>query len=171
MRGLNLNGIQAEEKLDARKYQYISLPSQCGTIDDLYMGQLEEAAMCCHLRDFKAALRIFKTLPPDIRHHPAVVFEESQVNWLDWSLYESEEVIRAGIAWGKEHAPKFADAGIYSLLRMALGRVRAMTHGNLIEGREGLREIRHWLREVPVEKYTDVQVRHPLLFHFALIIY
>ena len=94
----------------------------------------------------------------------SVVYERSQVYWLDWSLYKCEKALEEGISWGKEHTPGSAKLGIYTLLRMALGRVRAMTRGNLTEGRDALREVRLWLLNVPVEEYNDVQVGHSSFF-------
>lgn len=129
IQGFALGYLKNEDELDARKFQYISLPSQCDAIDNVSLVKLEDAAMCCHLRDFKAASRIFKALPAEIFWHPLVVYEQSQVYWLDWSLYECENVLQKGIAWGKDHWPDSAKSGIYTLLRMALGRVRAMTSG------------------------------------------
>lgn len=68
-------------------------------------------------------------------------------------------MLEEGIAWGKDHTPDSAKPGIYTLLRIALGRVRAMTRGNLTEGRDALREVRRWLLNVPVKDYTDIQVK------------
>lgn len=158
MKGFDLDHIKEEETFDARQFRYVSLPSQQGHFDHATMAKIEEAAMCCHLRDFQAALRILDALPMETLQHPAVVYERSQVHWLDWSLYQSEKVLEEGITWRRDHAPDSADPGIYTLLRMALGRVRAMTRGNLTEGRDALREVRRWHLNVSIDDYTEIQV-------------
>ena len=158
MEGFDLGHIKKEEAFDARNFRYASLHSEHDDLDIATMARIEEAAMCCHLRDFQAALCIFDALPIEIAQHPLVVYERSQVYLLDWSLYKCEKVLEEGIIWGKTHSPDSAEPGIYTLLRLALGRVRAMTHGNLTEGREALREVRRWLLNVSVNDYTDVQV-------------
>ena len=157
MQGFDLGHVK-KEALDARQFRYASLLSQHDHLDIATIAKIEEAAMCCHLRDFQAASYIFDALPAEISHHPSIVYERSQVYWLNWSLYKCEKVIEEGIAWGKDHTPNSAQPGIYTLLRIALGRVRAMTHGNLTEGRDALREVRRWLLSVPVKDYTGVQV-------------
>ena len=159
MWGFDVGYVEKEDCIDARQYRYASVSSQHDDIDLATMAKIEEAAMCCHLRDFQGALCIFDALPADASQHPSIVYERSQVYWLDWSLYKCEKVLEEGIAWGKDRATDSAKTGIYTLLRMALGTVRAMTRGNLTEGRDALREVRHWLLNVPVEDYTSVQVR------------
>lgn len=151
--------VKEEQAFDARQSRYASLLSQHDHLDGATIAKIEEAAMCCHLRDFQAALCIFDALPVEILQHPSVVYERSQVYWLDWSLYKCEKVLEEGIAWGKDHTPDSAKPGIYTLLRIALGRVRAMTRGNLTQGRDGLREVRRWLHNTPVRDYTDIQVK------------
>ena len=164
MRGFDLSQVKEKSTFDARQFRYASLTSQLGDLDVATIAQVEEAAMLCHLRDFQAALRIFEGLPTDYLHHPAVVYEHSQVYWLDWSLYKCEKVLEEGITWGKDHTLDSTKSGIYTLLRVALGRTRAMTRGNLTEGRDAMRECSRWLSNVPVEDYTDVQVQFFLIF-------
>lgn len=160
MQGFDLGHVKKEEAFDARQFQYAALPSQHDDLDIATIAKIQEAALCRHLRDFQAALCIFDALPVNIAQHPLIVYERSQVYWLDWSLYNCEHVLEEGIAWGKNHTPDSAQPGIYTLLRIALGRVRAMTRGNLTEGRDALKEVRRWLLNVPVEDYTDVQVKY-----------
>ena len=164
MQGFDLGHVKREETFDARQFRYASLLSQRDDFDVATIAKIEEAAMCCHLRDFQAALCIFDALPAKIRQHPSIVYERSQVYWLDWSLYNCERVLEEGIAWGKDLTPDSAKPGIYTLLRIALGRVRAMTRGDFTEGRDALREAKRWLLHVPVEDFTDVQVRALLVF-------
>lgn len=159
MQGFDLSHVKKDEAFDARQFRYASFPSQHDDLDIATIATIQEAALCCHLRDFEAALRIFDALPGETLQHPLIVYERSQVYWLDWSLYKCEKVLEEGIAWGREHAPDSPKPGIYTLLRIALGRVRAMTHGNLTEGRDALREVRRWLLNVPFKDCTDVQVK------------
>ena len=159
MQGFDLGHLKEEDAVDACQFQYSSLLSQLDGLDTATIAKTEAAALCCHLRDFKAAWCIFDALPVQVAQHPLIVYERSQVYWLDWSLYKCEKVLEDGIAWGKDHTTDSANPGIYTLLRIALGRVRAMTRANLTQGRDALREVRRWLLNVPIEDYTDVQVR------------
>lgn len=159
MQGFDLGHVRKEDAFDARHFRYVSLLSQYDDLDMATMAKIEEAAMCCHLRDFQAALCIFDALPVEIAQHPLIVYERSQVYWLDGSLYKCEKVLEEGITWGKDHKPDSAEPGIYTLLRIALGRVRAMTRGNLTECRDTIREVRSWLSNVSIKEYTSVQVK------------
>ncbi|KAG8525556.1 uncharacterized protein KY384_009200 [Bacidia gigantensis] len=171
MRGFNLGHVKDEDTFDARQFRYTSLQSQYDDLDGATFAQIEEAAMCCHLRDFQAASCILDALPLEIRQHPAIVYERSQILWLDWSLFKCESVLEGGIVWGKDHIPDSAKPGIYALLRIALGRVRAMTRGDLTDGRNALREVRGWLLDVPIEEYTDVQVKFLIFLTYCICIY
>ena len=159
MQGFDLDHLKEEDTFDACQFQYASLLSQIAGLDSATIAKVEAAALCCHLRDLRAALCIFDALPVHVTQHPVIVYERSQVYWLDWSLYKCEKVLEEGIAWGKDHTTDSANPGIYTLLRIALGRVRAMTRANLTQGRDALREVRRWLLDIPNEEYTDVQVR------------
>ena len=159
MQGFDLDHLKEEDAVDACQSQYTSLLSQTDGLDVATIAKVEAAALCCHLRDFQTALGIFDSLPVHVTQHPLIVYERSQVYWLDWSLYKCEKVLEDGIAWGKDHTPDSANPGVYTLLRIALGRVRAMTRANLTQGRDALREVRCWLLNIPNEEYTDVQVR------------
>ena len=159
MHGFEIGHLKEEDAFDACQFQYTSLLSQFDGLDVTTIAKVEAAALCCHLRDFQAALRIFDALPVHVIQHPLIVYERSQVYWLDWSLYKCEKVLEEGIAWGKDHTTDSANPGVYTLLRMALGRVRAMTRANLTQGRDALREVRRWLLSISIEEYNDVQVR------------
>ena len=159
MQGFDLGHVKKEEAFDARDFRYAPLLSQHDDLDTATMARIEEAVMCCHLRDFQAALCIFDALPVEIAQHPLIVYQRSQVYWLDWSLYKCEKVLEEGITWAKDHTPNSAEPGIYTLLRASLGMVRMLTRGNLTEGRNALREVRRWLSNVSVEDYTSVQVK------------
>lgn len=158
IKGFDLDHAEADEALDARQFHYGSLCSQYGDLDNATIARIEEAAMCCHLRDFQAALHIFDALPPELSQHPVVVYERSQVYWLDWSLYECEKVLEEGIAWSKKNTPDSGRPGVYTLLRIVLGRTKVYTNGNFREARDAMRETKAWLSETPIEEYTDVQV-------------
>lgn len=158
IKGFDLDHAEADEALDARQFHYGSLCSQYGGLDNATIARIEDAAMCCHLRDFQAALHIFDALPPELSHHPVVVYEHSQVHWLDWSLYKCEKVLEEGIAWAKENTPNSGRPGVYTLLRIVLGRTKVYTDGNFREARDAMREVKAWLSETPIEEYTDVQV-------------
>lgn len=66
MQGFELGRVKNEEAFDARQFRYASLLSQHDDLDITTIAKIEEAAMCCHLRDFQAALCIFDALPVEI---------------------------------------------------------------------------------------------------------
>ena len=144
--------------LDVCRLSYGSLSSQYIDLSDTTIVQIEEAAMCCHLRDFPAGLQILDSLPVELSRHPAVVYERSELLWHNWSLTSCEEFLEESLAWAKEHVPNSGKYGIYTLLRLALGRIKAYTMGNFTEARDAIREVKAWLLHVPVKEYTDVQV-------------
>lgn len=144
--------------LDARKFQYGSLSSQYDTLDATTTAQLEQAALCCHMRDFQAALTILESFPVEIRHHPVVAFERSQVYFLDWSLLDCARVLRDALIWAKENRPDVDEHGIYTLLRVSFGRTKVYNQGDFTFARDAMREINGWLSNTSIEQYSDVQV-------------
>jgi len=158
IQGFDIGYFDGDVTLDARRFRYGSLSSQCNDFNAATIARIEEAAMCCHLRDFQAALQIFDALPLHLSRHPAIVYEHSQVYWLDWSLFKCETVLSERVAWAKEHVPGFSSPGVYTLLRIVLGKIRAFTIGNFTEARDAMKEVKNWLAKVPIQEYTDVQV-------------
>ena len=155
------NRLDADMIPYAQHFQYGSLSSQYVNLDAAAVARIEEAAMCCHLRDFQAGLQVLETLPPELSRHPAIVYEKSELCWYSWSLIKCEEILEEGLAWAERNVSDSSSNGVYTLLRIALGRTKACTHGNFIEARTAMREVRAWLLEVPVEQYTDVHVCIP----------
>ena len=144
--------------LDARKFQYGSLSSQYDTLDASTIAQLEQAALCCHMRDFQAALTILESFPVDIRHHPVVAFEHSQVYFLDWSLLDCARVLRDALIWAEENRPDVDEHGIYTLLRLSFGRTQVYNHGDFTFARDAMRKVNGWLSNIPIQQYSEVQV-------------
>lgn len=144
--------------LDARKFKYGSLSSQYDTLDASTTSQLEQAALCCHMRDFQAALAILEAFPQEIRHHPVVAFEHSQVYWLEWSLLNCARILQEALIWGDENRADFAETGIYTLLRVSYGRTEVYNQGDFTRARDAMREIKSWLSNIPIKQYTEVQV-------------
>lgn len=147
-----------QNRLDARKFKYGSLSSQYDTLDASTTAQLEQAALCCHMRDFQAALVILDALPLEIRHHPVVAFEHSQVYWFDWSLLDCARVLREALVWAEENRADYAENGIYTLLRVSFGRMEVYNKGDFTMARDAMREINDWLSNTSIEQYTEVQV-------------
>ena len=119
MQGFELDPTDGDVTLDARCFRYTSLPSHFDGLDDSTIARIEEAPMCCHLRDFESALQIFEALPSEFSWHPALVYEYSNVLWNYWSLHKCEKVLERGISWAKEHTKGSQQPGIYTLLRIA----------------------------------------------------
>lgn len=147
-----------ENVSDAREFKYGSLPSQYDTLDASTTMQLEQAALCCHMRDFQAALSALDAFPAEIRHHPVVAFEHSQVYWLEWSLLDCARILREALTWAEENRADVDEHGIYTLLRACLGKLEVYTRGDFTLARDAMREVNGWLSSISIEQYTDVQV-------------
>lgn len=144
--------------LDARKFQYGSLSSLYDTLDASTTAQLEQAALCCHMRDFQAALTILESLPVEIRHHPVVAFEHSQVYFYYECFLDCARVLRDALKWAEENRPDVDEHGIYALLRVSFGRIKIYTEGDFTFARDAMREVKGWLSNLPIEQYSEVQV-------------
>lgn len=144
--------------LDARKFKYGSLSSLYDTLDASTTARLEEAALCCHMRDFQAALTILDAFPVEIRHHPVVAYEHSQIYWLEWSLLDCARILREALMWAEENRDDVDERGIYTLLRVSYGRIEVYNKGDFTLARDAMRETSGWLSNIPIEQYTEVQV-------------
>lgn len=148
----------SQNGLDARKFKYGFLSSQYDTLDASTAAQLEQAALCCHMRDFPAALTILNAFPVEVRHHPVVAVEHSQVYFLEWNLLDCARILREALSWAEENRADVDEHGIYTLLRLSFGRAEVYTKGDFTIARDAIRELNDWLHNVFIEQYTEVQV-------------
>lgn len=144
--------------LDARTFRYSDLRSLHHTLEAQVVAQLEEASLCCFLRDFEPAQEIFDTFPVDLCCHPVIAYQHAQVYWLQWLQYKGAEILEKALAAEGKFESVFRDSGVYTLLRICYGLVKYYAEGNFAPARDAMREVRGWLLYVPIEEYTDVQV-------------
>lgn len=143
---------------DARDFSYGDIRSLHSTLDGATAAQLEEAILCCHLRDFEPALAIFNDFPSKLRVHPVIAYYHSQAYWLQWLHFKGANVLQEAQAAADDFVPQFRDSGVYTLLRMCRGLVQYYAEGHFTLAREAM--IRSWLSHVPIEEYTDIQVSY-----------
>ena len=146
---------------NARTFTYGEIRSLYHTLDNEIVTSLEEASLCCCLRDFKAATKIFDAFSDELRAHPVIAFEHAQLYWLQWFQYKGKDILEKALAAKGRFEPRFNDSGIYTLLRLCRGLVTYHTDGNFFHARDAMREVKSWLGTVPIQDYTDVQVFTP----------
>jgi hypothetical protein len=137
-----------------------NLWSQYHTLDPTAIAPLEQAILYCRVRAYDQSNAILDAFSPELRHHPVIAFERCQNYWLAWKLKDCLNVLREAIAWAEAHG-KVEDASrIYTLLRMSLARAEVLVVADFSKARESLKEIKRWLENIPIDKYTDVQVSY-----------
>lgn len=144
--------------LDARKFRYGDIRSLHHTLDTAAAARLEEAALCCCLRDFDSAVAIFDAFPVDSLNHPVIAYYHSQVYWLQWRLFKCADILEGALTAANQSLPQFGDTGICTLLRVFRGSVQYYAEGHFTLMRDAMRETKSWLFDVPIQQYTDVQV-------------
>ena len=148
--------------------RYGSLCSHYNTLDTSTISKLEEAILYCRVRAFKESLAIFDAFPTDLKHHPVIAYEHSLAHWSRWTLWDCARVLREALAWAEENRADVNSTGIYTLLRLALGKAEVFTKGDFTRARDSMRDIKRWLGKLPIEDYIDLQVRQcSLILQFS----
>ena len=142
----------------ASLYQYGSLSSQYDTIPVSVISLLEEAILRCRVRAFPECLFVFESIDRNFRYHPVIAYEQYLAYWAQWRLVDSAKALEGALIWAQESGQDTESYGVCTLLRIALGKAEVFTKGDFTKAREGMREVRRWLRDVPFDRYTDVQV-------------
>ena len=144
--------------LDARDFQYGDLRSLYHTLDPHVVDRLEDAVLSCCFRDFEPAMAIFDSFGVELRHHPVIAYQHSQVYWMQWSHFKGAQILKEALAAANQFQSLFPQPDVYILLRLCYGTVQFNTEGNLTLARDAMHELRSRLSNVPVHEYTDVQV-------------
>ncbi|KAL8826724.1 MAG: hypothetical protein Q9191_003620 [Dirinaria sp. TL-2023a] len=155
--------------LDVREFQYGDLRSLYHTLEPEVVDRLEEAILCCWLRDFEPAIAIFKSFNAELGHHPVIAYQHNQAYWMQWSHSKSAEILQEGLAAADGFRRLFQDSGIYLLLRLCYGTAQLFTEGNLTVARDAMRELRDWLTNVPIHEYTDVQTQCLVRYYHLIL--
>lgn len=137
---------------------YGRLSSLYHTLDAAVIPQLEQAIIYSSVRAFKEALGLFQTFPDESRHHPVITVEHANVLWRQWSLSDCCKVLEEALEFGRSNASDINDHGVYTLLRIVLGKLYVFTKGDFTQARDSMREVRAWLIQTPVAEYTDLEV-------------
>ncbi len=137
---------------------YGRLSSLYHTLDAAVISQLEQAIVYSSVRAFKEALGLFQTFPDESRHHPVITVEYANMLWRQWSLSDCCKVLEEALEIGCEIASDINDHGVYTLLRIFLGKLYVFTKGDFTQARDSMQEVRAWLIQTPVAVYTDLEV-------------
>lgn len=137
---------------------YGRLSSLYHTLDAAVIPQLEQAIIYSNVRAFKEALGLFQTLPDESRHHPVIAVEHANMLWRQWSLLDCCKVLKEALEFGYKNASDINDHGVYTLLRIFLGKLHVFTRGDFTQARDSMREVRAWLIQTPIAEYTDPEV-------------
>ena len=148
----------SDQKLLTSMVYYGSLVSQYHLIPTSVANKLEQAIIYCKVRAFPDCQSIFDSMECDLRHHPIVAYEESLAYWAQWKLIDSAKVLQDALYWAQKGGENTQAYGLYTLLRVALGKAEVFTKGDFTRARDSMREVKRWLRDSPLDQYTDVQV-------------
>ena len=135
--------------VDAQKFQYGDLGSLYHTLDHEVVERLEEAILCCWLRDFESAMAIFDSFPMKLRHHPVIAYQHSQAYWMQWSHFKGANIVQEALAAASRFQSPFQQSDVYILLRLFYGTMKFFAEGNLTVARDAMRELRNRLSNVP----------------------
>ena len=149
-----------DEKLLYSKFDsyYGTLPSEYGTLKPEAVSLLEKIILLYGLRSFQKTQALFDNFAAEEKYHPVVVFEHALMHLKQWTFLDGAEVLEEALSWAQANVKGFEKPGIYTLLRIFQGIMDSLTKGDFTKGRDSMREVRRWLIDVPLSKYTDVQV-------------
>ena len=150
------NGYSSSTKGDP---YYGRLSSLYHTMDAAVIPQLEKAIIYSSVRAFKEGLRLFQTFPDESRYHPVITIEHANMLWRQWSLSDCCKVLEEALEFGCKDAGDINDHGVYTLLRIFLGKLYVFTKGDFTQARDSMREVRARLVQTPVAEYTDLEVK------------
>ena len=142
----------------ALPHRYGALVSQYDTIPASVVRLLEEAVLYRAVRAFADCQSTFDSIDHDFRHHPIIAYEEYLTYWAQWRLLDSAEVIEKALDRAQASGKDTQAFGVYTLLRVGLGKAEVFTKGNFTKARDSMREIRRWLKDATFDQYTDVEV-------------
>ena len=155
-----------DSRSDTPMHLYGSLPSQYECLPASVVALLEEASLYRLARTFPRCQSVYASIDAVFRHHPVVAYEEFLTYWAQWRLGECATVLVSALTWAQEKHEDAESSGVYTLLRIALGKANVFTCGNFTQARDGMREVRRWLKDVPVIHYTDLQVQPMIVAPF-----
>ena len=139
-------------------HRYGALVSQYDTIPASVVTLLEEAILYCAVRAFADCQAAFDSIDPDFRHHPIIAYEEYMAYWAQCRMLDCAKVIENALDRAQATGEDTEGFGVYTLLRVALGKAEVFTKGNFAKARDSMREIRKWLRDATFDQYTQVEV-------------
>ncbi|KAL8977465.1 MAG: hypothetical protein Q9205_006739, partial [Flavoplaca limonia] len=157
-----------DSRSDTPMHQYGSLPSQYECLPAPVVALLEEASLYRLARTFPRCQSAYASIDAVFRHRSVVAYEEFLTYWAQWRLGECAKVLVSALTWAQEKDEDTESFGVYTLLRIALGKVKVFTCGNFTQARDSMREVRRWLKDVPVIHYTDLQIAC-LSYYYQLI--
>lgn len=108
---------RGEAAAEARVVTHDGISSLYHTLDDQVVTRLEEAVLCCYLRDFESACAIFDGFASDMQRHPAIGYQHAQLSWVQWEKLKCAKVLRQALDATGYFQPPFLENQVYALLR------------------------------------------------------
>ncbi|KAL8916572.1 MAG: hypothetical protein Q9208_008443 [Pyrenodesmia sp. 3 TL-2023] len=180
LRSLHLSGDNLPttfEKLQAvgsgktkSSYYYGSITSQYANIPSSAATLVEEASLYGRVRAFSLCQAAFESIDRGMRSHAVVAYEQFLAYWAQWKLLDGAKTLEDALTQAQERGANTHEHGVYTLLRIALGKAEVFTRGNFTRARDSMREVRSWLRDVRFDTYTDVQIACLCHYYFLILV-
>lgn len=131
-------------------------------LDPVVVPQLERAIYLRRTRCFRESIEIFEAFDHTIQSHPVTVLEHSQVLYAQ-SRYKDGLVVLQGLPPDVLPALKVTESrdvaqGLNILLRVNVAYGLLFSQGAFSWARDCMDEVQEWLKDIPIESYTDLQV-------------
>lgn len=138
---------------------YGSLLSLYHTLDRSTISLLETAILQRNLRNFSESLVIFDSMRTTRTFRPAIVLEHTWTLVAQYCFKEARSVGTKGLSSLVDAGGGYMHFGPAVVLRALLAGLDTLIDGTVHGCYQSLSEIYQWLSPVPVEDFTDTQVR------------
>jgi hypothetical protein len=133
------------------------------TLDAASIEALEKAIYLTELGLFESAHQIFDTVLISLKDVPVVAIEHAEVFLKQGMFGKAAQILESAIAVVKEEGSEYKiwrkKSGELPIMKTFLAYLQFYTKGMLAGILEEAEMTIEWLKDVPVEKYTDVQVK------------
>ena len=138
---------------------YGSLCLQYDNLDPPIVPVLEKAILYSKVRAFAESGVIFDSLSSGgLEDNPTILFERFLDYLNQWRLFDGAKILEQALAVAEPSLVGWEKTGIYILIRIYLAQIEAFTKGDFTRASHAMLEVRNWLSQTPIEKYTEIQV-------------
>lgn len=176
-----------DENVDGKSLHYPDVvygdhTSLYSLLDPAVVPQLEKAIYLRRIRCYRESLQIFEAFDHTIQSHPVIALEHSLVLYAQGRCQDGLAVLQ-GLApdvLSDLNAKQSRDVaqGLNIVLRVSVAYGLLFSQGAFSWARDCMDEVQEWLKDVPIESYTDLQVivlatcfhpKYPTLAYHMLI--